>query len=148
MIQFLRPPLTLDLDQDDIIAVPDQFKEDLDEMVVLVINSLAASDGTAMPAFRDALGPARDEFDSPASPDPDDEDDWCVESSDESLDSVVSVDSFQEEEMSTAEEEETLEEMEVDSPRSPSPEPLNDLLGYHSSFYQWSLRQMLEPRVP
>ena len=148
MLQFLRPSLSSDLDQEDITVVPDHFEEDLDEMVVLVINSLAASNGTAVPFFWDALGPAPDEIDSPTSPDPDDEDDSDVKSSDESLVSVASTNPLQEEEMSTEEQEEASEETDADSPRSPSPEPLDDLLGLHFSYYQWSLRQMLEPREP
>ena len=76
MIQLARPSLT----SEDVVVVPDEFEEDMDELIVLVINSLAALGGMAMPSFRDALGPASIKYDSPASPNPDYEDICSVES--------------------------------------------------------------------
>ena len=48
-----------------------------------------------------------------------------------------------EEEMSADEEEDPLEIMDVDTPRSPSPDPWAD----HPSS-RWRLEEMLEPREP
>ena len=57
-------------DQEEDIFLQD--KEDLeDPLVILVINSLAASDVTTPPEFQEELGPAvADDADTPASPDP------------------------------------------------------------------------------
>ena len=126
------------------------------------IQSLASSEGSAPPSFRDSLGPAppppTEDFNtaapaspdfSPASPDPYGDED----SSDESLISVASIDPlrWEEEEMSVDEEEEMVyADADFESPRSPSPEPLpfDEYLGYYLTYYQWTLRLVNFPREP
>ena len=120
-----------------------------EQFVFLWIQSLAASDGTATPRFRDSLGPAppstlEDHFiSSPTSPDPLEDD-----SSDES---IISVDPlrWEEEEMSTDEDADAAA-ADWDSPRSPSPEPLpyDEALGYYLTYYQWSLLLVNTTREP
>ena len=135
-------------------------EENQEQFVYLWIQSLAASDGTATPSFRDSLGPvppppsedfttsapASPDF-SPASPDPYGDED----SSDESLISVASIDPlrWEEEEMSTGEDMDTAN-ADWDSPRSPIPEPLpyDEALGYYLTYYQWSLLLVNTTREP
>ena len=131
--------------------VDDQQQE---QFVFLWIQSLAASDGTATPRFRDSLGPIppppfEDDFtSSPASPDPLEDED----SSNESIISVASIDPlrWEEEEMSTDEEDMDTADADWDSPRSPSPEPLpfDEALGYYLTYYQWSLLMVNTTRQP
>ena len=112
-----------------------------EEFIFLSIYSLAASDGTAPPRFRESLGPAPPStpedhvFSSPLSPDP-------YEDNDSSDESIISVDPlrWEEEDMSTDEDAESGFADE-DSPRSPSPEPLpyDEAEGYYLTYYQWSL---------
>ena len=121
-----------------------------EEFIFLWIQSLAASDGTAPPRFRDSLGPAppstpEDHFSSsPASPDP-------LEDEDSSDESIISVDPlrWEEEEMSTDEDADAAV-ADWDSPRSPSPEPLpyDEALGYYLTYYQWSLLLVNTTRQP
>ena len=84
MLRFIHSSVPMGLGYEEISVVQDDFEEEeLDELVVLVINSLAPSGGNAAPSFRDALGPADGDY-SPASPTSvDNESD--AESTDESL---------------------------------------------------------------
>ena len=79
-----------------------------EEFIFLSIHSLAASDGTAPPRFRESLGPAPPStpedhvISSPSSPDP-------YEDNDSSDESIISVDPlrWEEEDMSTDEDAES-----------------------------------------
>ena len=140
-------PLEEDIqDNGDICLLVDHHLQDVaqEEMVVLVINTLAASDGTAPPQFRDDLGPPPaagdadgDAEDSPASPDPYGDEGTSDAESSSSQDSMAStipfspgrheVDPFWWEDsgMSEADDDNNEDEgrlvIDENSPRSPSP---------------------------
>ena len=116
-------------------------EDQVEEFVFLWIQSLAASGGIASPNFREGLGPG---------PTPTIEDDPTFEEhlvfEDDLQDSPASPDSslniddplaVEDQEMPT---DEDAADVEMDSPRSPSPEPLqfDEDLGYYLTFYQFS----------
>ena len=116
-------------------------EDQVEEFIFLWIQSLAASGGLASPNFREGLGP---------SPTPTIEDDPTFEEhpifevdlqdSPASPDSELIIDdplAVEDQEMPT---DEDAADVEMDSPRSPSPEPLqfDEDLGYYLTFYQFS----------
>ena len=123
------------------VVLDHPVEDQVEEFIFLWIQSLAASGGLASPNFREGLGP---------SPTPTIEDDPTFEEhpifevdlqdSPASPDSELIIDdplAVEDQEMPTDEE---AADVEMDSPRSPSPEPLqfNEELGYYLTFYQFS----------
>ena len=159
-----------DLDMDVQVTLDPQLEDELHpEFIYFVINSLAAAvDGhpAPPPVFRDELGPAPPHQhhhldDSPASPDPyADECDSSDAESDSSLASTIiwcghdsGSPTDDEGAYVTSDDEEGRLVIDLDSPRSPSPTPPEDMeteedRRHHHALYQSSLNANLNILAP